>query len=133
MSKQCLSVLLSCALLLPLLAPHVAAQVTPDKEAIRVATIKAEIAKLGTGPNARINVKLRDKTKHSGYVSRTDETSFVIADAKTGATTTVPYADVDEAKGKNAPLGVKIAVTAGIVVGAVFLMFFLIYAITYRD
>lgn len=117
MCKSSLSVFLICVLLWPFFTPTVAAQTTPDKEAARVAEVKAAIAKLGTGPQARIRVKLRDKTKLSGYVSQADDTAFVIADAKTGATTTVAYADVFEAKGKNMPLGVQIAVTAGIAVG----------------
>ena len=117
----------------PFFAPIVAAQTPPDKESARVAEVKAAIAKLGTGPKARISVKLRDKTKVSGYISRVDDTALVIADSKTGAATTVSYADVYEAKGKNVPLGVKIAVTAGIVAGAFFLLLFVIYAISYRD
>lgn len=133
MFKSSLSISLICVMLWPFFALAVAAQTPPEKEAVRLAEIKAAIAKLGTGPNAHIKVKLRDKTKLSGYVSRADETAFVIADAKTGAPTTVPYADVYEAKGRNTPLGVKIAVTAGIVAGAFFLLLFVIYAIAYKD
>lgn len=133
MFKSSLSISLISVMLWPLFALTVAAQTPLEKEATRLAEIKAAIAKLGTGPNARIRVKLRDKTKLAGYVSRTDETTFVIADAKTAAPTTVPYADVYEAKGKNTPLGVKIAVTAGIVAGAFLLFVFVLYAITYND
>ena len=46
--------------------------------------VKAGIGKLGTGTDARIEVKLRDKTKLKGYVSESVEDSFVIVDEKTG-------------------------------------------------
>lgn len=132
MFQSSLSISLICVLLWPFFALTVTAQ-TPEKGAARLAEIKAAIAKLGTGPNARIKVKLRDKTKVSGYVSRVDDAAFVITDPKIGAPTTVLYADVYEAKGRNTPLGVKIAVTAGIVAGAFFLFLFVIYAIAYKD
>jgi hypothetical protein len=133
MFKSSLSISLICVMLWPFFALTVAAQTPPEKEAARLAEIKVAIAKLGTGPNARINVKLRDKTKVSGYVSGVDDAAFVITDPKTSATTKVSFADVYEAKGRNTPLGVKIAVTAGIVAGAFFLLLFVIYAITYKD
>jgi hypothetical protein len=60
MFKLSLSISLICVLLWPLFALTMAAQTPPEKEAARLAEIKAAIARLGTGPNGRIKVKWRD-------------------------------------------------------------------------
>jgi hypothetical protein len=44
-----------------------------QKETRFAAKVKEGIHKLGTGPDARIEVKLRDKTKLKGYVSEAGE------------------------------------------------------------
>jgi hypothetical protein len=53
-----------------------------EKEARLAAKVKEGIRKLGTGPDARVEIKLRDKTKLKGYVSEAAEDSFVIVDDK---------------------------------------------------
>src|ERR1044072_9013336 len=54
-----------------------------EEKATRLAEkVKAGISKLGTGAEARIEVKLRDKTKLKGDVSEAGEDSFVIVDNK---------------------------------------------------
>src|ERR1044071_1133228 len=47
--------------------------------------VKKNIVKLGTGADAWVEIKLRDKTKLRGYISEVGEDSFVVVDAKTGA------------------------------------------------
>ena len=69
---------------------------------------------------------MRDKTKLSGYISQANADSFVITDAKTGASTEVPYSNVTQAKGKNLSTGATIAITAAIAVGVTLLVLFLI-------
>ena len=128
-TQKSLSLTLIGTLLYALLAvPAFAATSTPEeKEAARVAKIKASITKLGTGPEAKIKIKLRDETKLSGYVSEAGADSFTIADPKTGAATEVPYPNVTQAKGKNLSTGAAIAIGIGIGVGATFLGLFLLY------
>ncbi len=131
-TQKSLSLTLIGALLYALLAvPAFAATVTPEaKEAARVAKIKVSISKLGTGPEANIKIKLRDKTKLSGYVSQAGADSFTITDAKTGAATEVPYPNVMQAQGKNLSTGAAIAIGIGIGVGATLLtLFILAYAL----
>ncbi|MEK7830692.1 MAG: hypothetical protein AAB401_06365, partial [Acidobacteriota bacterium] len=103
-----------------------------EKAAEFTSKVKTGIAKLGVGPEARIEVKLRDKTKLKGYVSQINGDSFVIADAKTGATTEVPYPNVTSVTGKNLSTGAKIAIGIGIGVGVTFLVLYLIY-LAYGD
>ena len=87
-----------------------------EEKATRFALkVKEGIAKLGTGTDARIEVKLRDKTKLKGYVSQAGEDSFVIVDEKTGATSTVTYPQVKQVKGNNLSTAAEIALGVGII------------------
>jgi hypothetical protein len=87
-----------------------------DKESRRAEKVKAGIAKLGVGEDARIAVMLKDKTKLSGYLSQVNDDSFVVNDLKTGASTTVAYTEVTQVQGHNLSTGVKIAIGVGLVV-----------------
>ena len=99
-----------------------------EKEAERAAKVKAGIAKLGVGKESRVAVKLRDKTKLAGYISQIGEDSFTVTDLKTSAATTVAYANVTQAQGKNLSTGAKIAIGIAIGVGATLLFFIILYA-----
>lgn len=90
------------------------ANTDPEKEAGFAAKVKAAVTKPGTSSNARIAVKLRDKTKIKGYVSQVREDSFVVVDDKTGASTEIPYPQVKGAKGNNLSIGSEIAISIGI-------------------
>lgn len=72
-----------------------------EKEARFAEKVKAGIAKLGTGKEARVEVKLKNKTKLKGYVSQINENSFVVVEDKTGAATEVPYSNAKQVKGNN--------------------------------
>lgn len=81
-----------------------------SKEAKSAAKVKAGIAKLGTGSSARVEVKLRDKTKIKGYISEATEDYFVVVEDKTGEATQVPYQQVKKVKGKNNLTGEQIGI-----------------------
>ena len=89
----------------------VPASPNPDRSSKFAAKARREITKLGTGPDARISVKLWDNTKLSGYVKATDEEGFVVVD-KTGAATKVPYSQAKKIKGNNLNTGVVIGLAA---------------------
>ena len=108
--KLIVHVLVSALCLLFIGALSVAAKSKEENAAVLAAKVKTEIAKLGTGPDARIEVKLRDKTKLKGYVSKVGEDSFVITDVKTGAETNVSYPAVTKATGANMSTGAKIVI-----------------------
>jgi|ERR1044072_1603570 hypothetical protein len=87
-----------------------------EEKATRLAEkVKAGISKLGTGAEARIEVKLRDKTKLKGYVSEAGEDSFVIVDEKTSATSRVTYLQVQQVKGNNLSTAAEIAIGVGVI------------------
>ncbi len=87
----------------------------PNKETRFAEKVKEGISKLGTGVEARIEVKLRDKTKLKGYVREAGEESFVVVDEKTGASSTVTYAQVKQVKGNNLSKAAEIAIGVGVI------------------
>ena len=126
MFKKNLSLFLAGSLLLSLFAaPAALARTKEEKAAALAAKVKAGVAKLGAGVDAKISVKLRNKTKLKGHVSRIEEEAFFITDAKTGAETRVAYGDVTQAKGNNLSTGAIIAIAAGVAVGVTLLIIYL--------
>lgn len=96
---------------------------TSETEAQRAEQVRTEIAKLGTGPDARIKLKLQDNSKVEGYVSEAGADSFVVVNPKNGVATTVAYPQVGTAKGNNLSQGAKIAITIGISVALTILLY----------
>ena len=93
---------------------------SPEKEARFAEKVQTEIAKLGTGQNARVDLKLRDKTKLKGYISEVGAESFVVIDDKTGTATTITYPQVKQ--GNNLATGWKIAIGVGIFIGVMLIL-----------
>lgn len=111
------------ALLLTITCPSPAlAGNSAEKEARFAQKVKTEIAKLGTGPDARVDLKLRDKRKLKGYISELGDESFAVVDDKTGSATTVTYPQVKQVKGNNLSTGVKIAIGVGIFLALMFIL-----------
>src|SRR5262249_19701151 len=115
MFKKSLSLALVGALIFTMVgAAPIWAKSKAEKDTERATKVKAGVTKLGVGKETRIAVKLRDKTRVSGYISQAYEDSFVITDIKTGATTEVAYRDVTQVKGQNLSTGVTIAIVVGV-------------------
>lgn len=126
MLKITLSLLLAGLLFHHGSAGHVLAKSKAAEEAHRIEKVKVSISRLGVGKEARVALKLRDKTKLAGYISRVEEDHFVVAEMKGDASTIVAYADVTQVKGHNLSTGAKIAIGVGIGVGVVILILLLI-------
>src|ERR1041384_621026 len=92
--------------------------------------VKAFVTKRGTGPKAKVTVKLKDNTKLKGYISAASNDSFTLADSNTGQTRTVNYQDVAEVK---KPGGLSLAAKIGIGLGAAVGVLALVYAIGCHD
>ena len=58
--------------------PTVVAEPSNNKEERQLQKLKDGIRKLGTGPDARIKVTLKDKTEIAGYIGEAGEDSFVV-------------------------------------------------------
>ncbi len=70
--------------------------------------------KLGVGQDTRVELKLRDKTKLSGYVSQSSNDNFTVTDIKTGSSTVVNYPDVTKVQGHNLSTRTKIIIGVAI-------------------
>ncbi len=95
-----------------------------EKEAQQTEKIKTAILKLGTGPDARVNLTLRDKSKVVGHIQTAGAEALVVAEASTGTARTVPYPNVTQVKGNNLSTGAKVAIVLGIVAGVLGLLLF---------
>jgi hypothetical protein len=112
MLKKICSVVLA-ALLIQSVAVPAFAKSGAEKEARRAEKVRTQLAKLGTGKDARVRLELRDKTKLKGYISEAGAESFAVTDSA-GKATTVAYPQVKRAQGNNLSTGAKIAIGVGI-------------------
>ena len=69
-----------------------------DAEVERAVRARTAVHALGT--EARVSVKLLDKRRLTGEISRINEDNFALTNDKTGLSVTVTYADVLEVKRK---------------------------------
>jgi hypothetical protein len=96
------------------------AQSTPDTQSQKIRT---EVSKIGTGPKARVEAKLRDETKLKGYISGVDKDSFAVTNVNTGSVRQVSYDEVVQIKKQGHGLSTRTwiilagAATAALVVG----------------
>ena len=86
--KKHLAILL-VALIVTVL-PRTAMAQTSDVEKTR-----AKVQTLSASRNQLVEVKFRDKTKVKGYITSVDPVSFTLRDAKTNASQSVAYSEVD--------------------------------------
>ena len=115
MLKKSLSFALVILLLNAVSINSVYAGSKEEKEVRFAARVKENVSKLGTGKEAWIEVKLRDKTKIKGYVSQINENSFVVVEDKTNLATEVPYRNAKQVKGNNLSSGVTVVLVIAIV------------------
>jgi hypothetical protein len=122
--KKIVSMALACLLALALLGQQTPAASSPaDKEARLAEKVKAGILKLGVGPETRVDVKLKDKTKLTGYVSEIGDSSFAVTELKNGQVRTVAYPDVVQVKGNNLSTGAKIAITVAVIAAVAIVLY----------
>src|SRR4029079_17314929 len=85
--------------------------------------VRAAVLELGTGQTTRVYIKLRDKTRLTGYITEIGESSFVVTDLTSAEATTVSYPDVVQVKGNNLSTGAKIAIAAAIIAGVAIVLY----------
>lgn len=120
MFRKLLSVLLVGLLIQLGCMPQASAATSAEKDARLAEKVRAGVAKLGTGPEALVEVKLRDKTKLRGYIGEATDAYFVVVDA-TGNPNQVAYPQVKSVKGNNLSKGAKIAIGFA-AIGGIFLL-----------
>lgn len=82
---------------------------------------RMDVARLGVGKEARVEVKLRDNTKLKGYVSEVGRDTFTVTDSKTGASRTLAYEDVSQVsrRGNGLSTRTKALIGAAVATGVV--------------
>ena len=128
MLKKTLAVVLAGMLIQLALAQSASASSKGEKEVRLAQKVKAGVLKLGQGGDARVRVKLRDKTKLVGYISAVKDDSFVLVVSKTGAATDIAYTEVTGVQGHNLSTGASVAIGIGIGVGLFFLVALILQA-----
>jgi hypothetical protein len=126
MFKKILCLALAWLLINTMVAGTAYAFSDEGKQARLTEQVKEGISKLGTGPDARVEVKLYDKTKLKGYLQEVTSEYFVVADPGTGMATKVLYPQVKQVKGHNMSSGARIAVSIAIAAAVLITVFMLI-------
>lgn len=122
MFKKYLTLILTILLINLSLSASVFAETKAEKEAKFAQKVKTNITKLGSGTEAKVEVKLKDSTKLKGYISNIGEESFSVTNDKTGAVSEIPYPNAKQVKGNNLNTGVKIAITVGVIIAIGFIL-----------
>ena len=65
-----------------------------NQDAQRTTQIKERLAQLGTGREAKVQLKLRDQRKLTGYIAGLEAETFSVRDSATNVTTNVRYDEV---------------------------------------
>ncbi len=79
------------------------------------AKVKKGVIKLGVSTESKVQVKLRDKTKVKGHISKIDENTFTVVD-KYGESHVIEYTNAKQITGNNLHSGVWVAIGVGIAV-----------------
>jgi hypothetical protein len=125
MFKKSLTFILT-VLVFNLFLSGVAFAASKEEKAAKLAVkVKAGVEKLGSGKDAKVEIKLYDKTKLKGYIDQIGENSFSVTDSTSGSTTEVSYRNVKQIKGNNLTVGkaIVIGVVALLVIGAIAYIF----------
>jgi hypothetical protein len=101
MFEKLLSLALPCLLTSMITSVPVSAQLQAGREPQQTEKVKATVTKLGTGKQARVEVKLKDNTKLKGYIGEIAQEHFTLIDPKHGTITPVPYDQVQQIKNTN--------------------------------
>jgi hypothetical protein len=128
--KPIVHLVIGALILLFISAPTITAQPKAEITPAYTASVKKRIVKLGTGAEAKVQVKLQDKTKLKGYVSKITEDSFVVTDSKTNAETTVSYPTVTDLKMK---MSTGEVITVSALAAGAGLVLLMVLALRYAD
>ncbi|HSS22138.1 MAG TPA: hypothetical protein VLL54_18860 [Pyrinomonadaceae bacterium] len=77
--------------------------------------IRAKVQKMGTGTNAKVEVKLRDNSQLRGYITDSNQDSFTMFDKNSGTNKTISYADTTSVKKSSGAFSTKSLIIIGAV------------------
>jgi hypothetical protein len=132
MFRKSLTIILAALLIQTLCVQSASAKSKEEERAQLTEKVRLGVLKLGVGRDARVEVTLQRRTKLAGYIREVNDDSFVVASVKTGAATTVAYADVTRVKGHNLSTGAKVGIGIGIGLGIALIAFLIVRSIYSR-
>jgi hypothetical protein len=97
-----------------LCADALAIQSTQPAQPKQVIKISNLLTKLGSGEEALIAVRLKDKSVYKGYVAEVERDSFRVVDTQTGESNRVSMAQISRMQGVNLMTGVQVSHGVGI-------------------
>jgi hypothetical protein len=106
---KCLSIALTLLMFNPIWVTPLFAQPRGGWKKYSPDQLRAAVGVLGTGQEARVTVKLRDKTTFSGYLSQAEPTRFLVREDQTRKVIPVSYGNVKELRAENTENGVQFA------------------------
>jgi len=109
-----IAVRIAVILLVHALLCHTTSYADPPDQLKNLSKVRSQILKLGVGEEAKLEVKLKDKTKLKGHISEAGENHFVLVETGTNRAITVPYDQVQQGKGQNLSTGAKILIVVGV-------------------
>jgi hypothetical protein len=84
--------------------------------------VKAKITRVGTGKQARVEIKLKDNSKLKGYVGEIAQDHFTLIDPKQGTVTTITYDQVEKIKKTDQSWVTPLLLGAGTIGGVLILV-----------
>lgn len=101
----------------------VAATQQPSTDARTIERVKARVAQISPGSDARVEVRLYDGRKVKGYIYKIETDSFTVIDEGTGVATNIAYSQVQKIKtlalSGDKKQVVKILVMVGVAAGLI--------------
>ena len=95
-----------------------------DNEDILSRNVKNTVAKIGTEPNRKLKVTLKDGTKLKGYITEIKNDHFDVLDTRTSKVTTIQYSNVKEAKRDGLSQMAKGWIAGGVLLGTLLTIVF---------
>jgi hypothetical protein len=122
MFRKLLSLALTSLLISPIAFVSAAAQTQTSAEQQQVGQIRIKVIRLGTGKQARVEVRLKDGSRLKGYIGAINEDHFTVIDSKHGTVSSVSYAQVQQLKNANRSPLIPLGLAAGVVGGVMLLV-----------
>lgn len=122
MFKKYLTILLVTLIIQSLLCLSAFAQTPDDRNSRLALNIKNSVAKVGTEPNRKLRVKLKDGTKLKGYITEIKDDYFALLDDKSGKIVSVQYSQAAEAKRDGLPEFAKALIGGGALIGGIIIL-----------
>lgn len=100
----------STLMLLVLNLTFYSAAANTETDAKTAEKVKAKVAKLAAGNDAKVKIrlKLKDGTKLKGYIGKINDSGFTLAGEKTGKDSEIQYLQVEQVEGNNSKIGKRI-------------------------